>query len=150
MSPLAVEMVETANDFAAELEVRHLVAPDRHVLSAHDSDVAELQQRIPKKTVGCDLLAERFDLSLIGRHAFEPRDRRDHRKQHEEFADLRHGRLQKNRRALRIDAGGEPDCYHLFARRANLGGIVEIRRVRVQVGDLEERVGGVAEVCPLR
>ena len=73
--------------------MRDLVAPDRHVLAAKDRDVAELQQWIAEKPVGRDLLPKRVDLSPIGRHSFEPRNRRDHPKQRLQLADLRNAGL---------------------------------------------------------
>ena len=98
-------MVEAAHDLAAELEMRKLILADRHGISTHDRDVAKLHQRIAQKSVGGDLAAQLFDLVLEGRHALQPRDRNDHRKQHLQPADLRNVRLDVDRAARRVDAG---------------------------------------------
>ena len=130
--------------------MRDLIAPDRHVLAAHDRDVAELQERIAEKSVGSDLLAERLDLPLVRRDALEPGNRRDHREQRVELGDFGHAGLQEDRRLLRIDAGGEPDRDHLVACAADFIGSVEIGRICVEIGDLEESVGRVRVGRPLR
>ena len=86
-----IEIIEAPHDLAPEFEMRHLIASHRHAFAAHDRHVAQLQQRITQESSGGNLHTERFDLSLEGRDAFQPRDRRDHREQRVEFGDLRDG-----------------------------------------------------------
>ena len=104
-----IDIVEAARDLARDLDVRDLVLADRHVLGPVHQDVRALQQRIAEKAVGAEVLVlELLDLVLVGRHALEPGDRRDHGKDQVQFRVLRHARLHEDRAGARIEAGRQP------------------------------------------
>ena len=115
---LAVESVEPAHDLAADLEVARLVLPDRHEVRAVDGDVGGHQHGIPEEAVGAEVAgAQLLDLVLVGRHALEPAERRDHREVERELGVLRHPRLQEDRRLLRIEADRQPVEHRLAGVR---------------------------------
>jgi hypothetical protein len=92
----AVQVVKTAGNFAHHFDVRHLVFADRHLAGAVDQHVSGLQQRIAEEAVGCEVFAgQLLDLVLVGRHAFEPAQRRGHRQQQVQFGVLGHARLDE-------------------------------------------------------
>ena len=126
-----------------------MIFADRHDLATKNGDVAQLQKRIAEEPVGRDILAELFDLPLPGRHAFEPRGRRDHAEQHLQLGDFRNRRLKKERGTIRIQAGCQPVNHHVVTRIANGLRIGEARRVGVQVGDFKVGVRRVAIGHPL-
>src|SRR5581483_1614895 len=106
---VAVEIVEAAHDLARELEMRSLILADRNEVRAIDDDVRGLQERIPQKSVGIEiLLLQLLLLILEGRHALEPRQRRHHRKEEMQLGMLLHFRLHEDRGALRIETCGDP------------------------------------------
>ena len=114
---LAVEVVEPPDDLARELEVRHLILADRHEVRVVDDDVGGLQQRIAEEAeVRQILVGELLDLLLVGRHALEPRDRRDHLQQQVQLGVLGHERLDEERALLRIDAGARSSRRRCRAR----------------------------------
>ncbi len=87
----AVDVIEAARDLARDLDVRHLILADRHVLRAVQQDVGRLQQRIAEKPVrGEILLRELRLLVLVGGNALEPAERRDHGQEQVQLGVLRH------------------------------------------------------------
>ena len=69
----AVDVIEAARDLARDLDVRHLVLADRHVLRAVQQDVGRLQQRIAEEAVGAEIAVRELRLLiLVGRHALQP------------------------------------------------------------------------------
>jgi P-type Cu+ transporter len=111
---LAVQMIEAARDLARELDVRHLILAHRHLIGAVDQDVGALQQRIAEEAVGRKIfLGQFFLLILVGRHPFQPAQRRHHRQQQMQFGMLDHLRLDEQGGFGRIDAGGQPVDHHL-------------------------------------
>ena len=96
----AVDGIEAPGDLARDLDVGDLVLADRHVHRPVQQDVRALQQRIAEEAVGREvLLLQLLLLVLVGRHALEPAERRDHRQQQVQFGVLRHARLDEKRRA---------------------------------------------------
>ena len=73
-----------------------------------------MQQRITEKTVGREVaLLELELLILVGRHAFQPRKRRDHGQQHVQFGVRRDAGLDEQSGVIRIDPGGQPVHHHV-------------------------------------
>ena len=74
------DVVEAPGDLARQFQVRDLVAAHRHVAGAVHQDVGSLQHGIAQEPIGAEIpVAEIRQLILVGRHAFEPGNRRDHR-----------------------------------------------------------------------
>ncbi len=110
-------MIEAARDLARHLHVRHLVLAHRHEAPAIEQDVGALQQRVAEEAVGGEVLfLELLLLILVGRHALEPAERRDHRQQQMQLGVLGHVRLDEQRRDAGIEAGGQPVDQHLVDR----------------------------------
>ena len=110
----SVDVVEAARDLAREFDVRHLVLAHRHLRGAVDQDIRALQQRITEEAVGGEILVGQFFLLvLVGRHAFQPAQRRDHGQQQVQFGMFRHARLDEQRGLRRIDACGQPVDDHV-------------------------------------
>ena len=66
---------------------------------------ARLQQRVAEKAVGRQIaVGQLLLLILVGRHALQPAERRDHREQQVQLGMLGHARLDEQRRLRRIDA----------------------------------------------
>ncbi len=149
---LAVEAVESPDDLAADLEVARLVLPHRHERRAVDGDVRRHEHRVAEEPVCPEVPgAELLDLVLVGRHALEPAEGRDHREVERELGVLGDARLQEDRRLLRVEADGQP-VEHGFARVVGQGRRVGIvRRQRVEVRDEEEAavLAGVLQVHPV-
>ena len=79
-------MIEATRDFTSEFDMRHLIFSDRHRIRPIHQDVRGLQQGISEKPVRMQIAAsELVDLFLVGRHPFEPAQRRDHRQQKVKF-----------------------------------------------------------------
>ena len=65
---LAVELMETADRFARQLQVRDLILPDRHEPAVVERDVCRLQQRIAEEPERRQILVgQLFLLLLVGR-----------------------------------------------------------------------------------
>ena len=91
-------MIEAAREFAHQLEVRYLILADRHHVGAIDQDVGALHHRVAEKAVSRQIpVGELFLLVLVGRHALQPADRRDHAEQQRELGVLGHARLDEHR-----------------------------------------------------
>ena len=91
-----------------------LVLADRHVARPVDQDVGRLQQRVAEEAVGREVaVLQLLDLVLVGRHALQPAERRAHREQREQLGVLGQAALDEDRRALRVEARGEPVDHHL-------------------------------------
>ena len=94
----AEDEVEAARDLARDLDVRDLVFAHRHVHRPVQQDVGALQQRVAEEAVGGEVLfLQLLLLVLVGRHALEPAERRDHRQQQVQLGVLRHARLDEQR-----------------------------------------------------
>ena len=113
-------------------------------------DVGRLQQRIAEEPDARQvLLGELLDLLLVGRHALEPRNRRDHLQQQVQLGVLGHERLDEHRALLRIDArrrSSRRRCRARCRRCRSVDGVVA--RQRVPVGDEVEAVVLSAAASP--
>jgi hypothetical protein len=110
---LAEEIVKTPHDLARELEVRHLVFADRHEVRVVDDDVGRLEQRIPEEPDARQIaIGELVDLLLVGGHALEPGNGRDHLQQQVQLGMFRHQRLDEERALFGIDPAqsSRPRC----------------------------------------
>ena len=82
--------------------MRDLVLAHRHVRRPVDQDVGALQQRIAEEAVRREVFfLELLLLILVGRHALQPAERRDHRQQQVQLGVLGHARLDEDRRRRR-------------------------------------------------
>jgi hypothetical protein len=146
----AIEVVEAAGDFARKLDVRHLVLAHRHLVGAVDQDVGRLQQRVAEETVGGQILVFQFFLLvLVGRHPFQPAERRHHRQQQVQFRVLRHLRLDEQGGLAGVDPGRQPVDDHLPGRLLDALRIVVMGGQRVPVGDEEQAGVFVLEPDPV-
>ena len=135
----AVQVVEAARDLARHLDVRHLILADRHERRAIQQNVRRHQHRIAEEAVsGQILLAQLLDLLLVGRHAFEPAERRAHAEQQRQLRVLGHAALDEERRLRRIDARRQPVDEHLPDVFLDDLGRLVVRRERVPVDHREE------------
>ena len=136
-----IEIVEAADHFARQLEVRHLIVADRDPVRIVDRDVRGLQQRIPEEADARQIaVAQLLDLFLVGRHALEPRNRRDHLEQQVQLGVFRHQRLNEEGALLGIEPGADPVGDVVVGVRDDLAGIRIVRRQRVPVDDAVERI----------
>ena len=86
-----VDVVEAPRDLAGELDMRHLVLADRHLVGVVDEDVRALQQRVAEEPVGGQVaLAQLLLLVLVARHALQPAERRHHGQQQVQLGMLGH------------------------------------------------------------
>ena len=146
----AVDEIEAARDLARDLDVRDLVLADGHVHRPVQQDVGALQQRVAEEAVGREvLLLQLLLLVLVGRHALEPAERRDHRQQQVQLGVLGHPRLDEQRRHGRIEPGGQPVDDHLPGVVLELAGVVVAGRERVVVRDEEVAVVLVLQLGPV-
>ena len=137
----AEHVVEPAHDLARQLEVRHLILPDRHVARVVHRDVGRLQQRISEEPDRREVLVlDVLLLLLVGRDALEPRHRHDHRQQQIQFGVLRHQRLDEERALLRVEPGADPVGDVLVRVGGQLARVREVARQRMPVGDEVEAV----------
>ena len=115
-----------------------------------DDDVGGLQQRIAEEPDRRQIaLGELVHLLLVGWHAFEPRDRRDHAEQERQLGMLGHQRLDEQHRALGIDAGGDQVGDVVDRAVDDLAGVGVVARQRVPVGDEVAAVVGVLQRDPV-
>jgi len=132
-------MVEAARDLARELDMRHLILAHRHLVGTVDQDVGALQQRVAKEAVGRKVfLGQLFLLILVGRHPFQPAQRRHHRQQQMQLGVFDHLRLDEQGRFGRINAGRQPVDDHFPGRLLDAERIVVMRGQRVPVGNKEQ------------
>ena len=85
-------------------------------------------------------LGELLDLLLVGRHALEPRNRRDHLQQQVQLGVLGHHRLHEDRAPLGVDAGADPVGDVVDRVGDELRGVGVVAGQRVPVGDEVEAV----------
>ncbi|EXI74058.1 MAG: hypothetical protein AW07_02196 [Candidatus Accumulibacter sp. SK-11] len=143
----AIEMVEATRDLARELDVRHLILANRHLVGAVDQDVCRLQEGVAEEAIGRQILVlELLLLILVGRHPLQPAERRHHRQQQMQFGVLRHLRLDEEDRPPRVDASRQPVDDHVAGRADDPLRVVVLGRQRVPVGDEEE--AGVVVLQP--
>ncbi len=132
----AVQVVEAARHFTREFDVRALVFADRNERRLVDQDVGGLQQRVTEEAVGREVaVLQLLDLVLVGRHAFEPAERRAHREQGEQLGMFGQAALDEDRRVLGVDAGGEPVDDHLVDVLLHDLALFVVRGQCVPVGD---------------
>ena len=75
----SIDVIETAGNLAGEFDMRHLILAYRHLCRPVDEDVRALQQRISQEAVGTEVFSGKFLLLVfVGRHTFQPAQRRDH------------------------------------------------------------------------
>ena len=135
----AIEAVESAREFAGELEMRELVFADRHEIGLIEEDVRGLQDRVSEKAIGAEVaFLDLFLLFLVGRIAFQPRDGNDHREQQMQDGVVRHLRLDEDRRALRVDAGCKPIDEQFPHKFPDPTGVGIVGRQRMPIGYEEE------------
>ncbi len=104
-----VKLIEPPRDFPRQLHVRYLVFAHRNEITFVHQDVGRLQHGIAEKSVGAQVFfLDVLLLVLVGRHALQPAQRRDHGKQQVQFRMLRHVRLDEHGAALGIQPGGQP------------------------------------------
>ena len=147
-----VEAVEAANDLAADFEVARLVLAHRDQVGAVDGDVGRHEHRVTQEPVRGEVARpQRIDLVLVGRHAFQPAERRDHREVERELRVLRHARLQKDRGLLRVEPDRQPVENGVARVRGERLGVGIVGRQRVEVGDEEETsiLPGVLKIDPV-
>jgi hypothetical protein len=130
--------------------VCHLILTDRNTHRPVEKDVGTLQQRIAEKAISREIaILELLLLILVGRHALEPAERRDHRQQQVQLRVLRHTRLDEHGRDRRVQTGREPvdddgpGVFDNFAR------VFVTRRERVHVGDEEIAVVLILQLDPV-
>ena len=140
-APRPIEVVEAAHHLARQLEVRHLVVAHRHEVGVVDDDVGGLQQRVAEEADARQVaLGELLDLLLVGRHALQPRNRRDHLQQQVQLGVLGHHRLHEDRAPLGVDAGANPVGDVVDRAVDDVAGVGEVAGERVPVGDEVEAV----------
>ena len=101
---LAVGIVETAGDLAADLDVGFVVLAHRHKMGARHQYVRRLQHRIAEQVVGHLLHAGRRGHILDGGQLLQALNRHHAAEDQVHFVDLMHRRLQIEGRPCRIDA----------------------------------------------
>ena len=118
--------------------MRSLILTHRHERRPVDDHIGGLQKRIAEKPEGVEIaIVELLLLALERRNALQPGQRCDHRQKEVQLGVLFHFRLQKNRRLVRIEPGGQPIGDGVERRLADLGRIGVVGRQSVPVGDKE-------------
>src|SRR5262249_51773216 len=130
--------IETARQFAAELDVRNLVLANWNDKALPefriDRDICGLQNGITEKAVGVEVFVlDLLELLLVRGNPFEPPEGGDHGEEQMQFRVLRHQRLQKNGGLGRVEARGQKIDRDLQRVLSDSGGIRIIRRQRVPV-----------------
>ena len=147
---LAVNVIEAPRDLTRDFDMRHLILAHWHAVGAVYQDVRALQQRITEKAIGGEVfLGELFLLILIGRHAFQPTQWRDHRQQQMQLGVLRHTRLDKQRRLRRIHARRQPVDHHVPHMLLDGGRIVVMGGQRMPVGNEVETLVFMLQTHPI-
>ena len=94
--------------------MRKLIFSDGNGIGLVQQNVAGLQNGVSQKTIGRQIsIGNLFLFFLVRRIAFQPRNGRDHGKQEMQNRVIRVGRLNEDRRFLRIDSDGQPIDQHL-------------------------------------
>src|ERR1043165_5024552 len=124
----------------------YLVFPDRNPIGLVQQDVGKRDGRIVEQSGHHAFLLRR--LVLVLRLSFELADRRQRIQDPGKLGMLRNGRLNEQRRLLRIDAGGKERERHVTTTLA------ELRRIiagddRVIIQHHEDRLGLVLPPCPV-
>jgi hypothetical protein len=133
---LAPAVIEAARDPARQLDVLDLILADRNEVALVEQDVGGLQHRILEQT-DVDVLRLRLGLVLELRHALEVAEAGDVGQNPAELGVLGDHRLQKQQRAIRIDAERDEVDHHLGDSLCHLLGVVVLRE-RVVVDDAED------------
>src|SRR5207245_5758758 len=144
------KIVEPTSDLARQLDVRLLVAADRHEVALHHEDVGGLEDRIAEESVRRQRQIVVAHLFLERRNPLRPRNGNEHREIEEELGHFGDARLQVDRGPLRIDPEGEVVDDELADVLPDLLEVRDPRREHVVVGDQEEALVLVLEPDAVR
>ena len=146
----AVDVIEAACDLACELDVRHLVFAHGYLGGTVDEDVGALQQRVTQETVGRQIFPRQLLLLVfVGRHTFQPTQRRDHRQQQVQLSMFGHFGLDEECGMRRIDPCCQPVDDHVPHGLLDDLRIVVMRGQRVPVGHEEQALELVLHLHPV-
>lgn len=136
-------MVEPLGQIAGDLDVLHLIEPDRHHIAVVDQDVGGHQDGIGEQAgIGGESLG---DLVLVGVTLLQQAHLRDRHQQPRQLGDFGHVRLAEQRRPLRIESQSQQVNRRILRKPAQRLRIANGRQ-GVQIGDEVERLIVVLQV----
>jgi len=128
----------------------HLIGAHRHLAGPVNQDVGGLQQRVTEKAVGAQvLLAQLFLLVFIGRHPFQPGQRRHHRQQQVQLGVLGHLALHEQSGGPGVHPGGQPVGHQVPDVALNTMWILVFSGQAVPVRDEKETLVLVLQAYPI-
>ena len=145
-----VEAVEAAGDLTGELDVRDLVGADGDEVGLVEQDVGGLKERVAEEAVGAQVfVVQLLLLVLVGGHALEPAEGREHAEERVEAVVLLDVGLAEDDGAAGVEAGGEEVECDLEDVLLHAAGVGVVGGEGVQVGDEEVAVVVVLEADPV-
>ena len=147
-----VHRIEPTRHLAGQFHMRLLVLPHRHKIGLVKQDVGGHQHRIAQEAEVRQIpVRQILLLVLIGGHALQPADRRNHAQEQVELGVLEDLALQEEHTARGVEAGGQVVEHHVQGVGRNPRGVGVVRGQRVPVGDEEVALvlGGVLQLDPV-